>query len=209
MKCGLVAFDLDGTLTYEDNFWGRIHERFGCLREADKLREEYERTRNYDRWFDDTLLLWKGRKYSEIEKIVETTTLMTGAVETCQELRTSGVRLAMISSGLAPLANHVAGILGIDLVFSNDFAVKEGRLTGYGTCKVGLENKDEVLRQIAKEHGIPLEKCAAVGDHRNDISMIKAAGVGISFGSSIAELDENADVVIKKKDLREILVYLK
>lgn len=209
MKCRLVAFDLDGTLTYEDNFWGRIHERFGCLREAEKLREEYERARNYRKWFDDTLLLWTGRKYSEIEEIVDTTTLMPGARETCEELRNAGALLAIISSGLAPLANHVAGNLGIDFVFSNDFAVKDGRLTGHGTCKVGLENKDEVLRQVAEEQKIPLNECAAVGDHRNDISMLKAAGLGISFGSSIPELDESADVVIKRKDLREILGYLK
>ncbi len=206
---GLVAFDLDGTLTYEDNFWDRIHAKFGCLAEAENLRAEYGRTRDYKRWFDDTLLLWKGRKYSEIEEIVRETRLMPGAEEACMELKKRGVKLAIISSGLAPLANSVGRKLGIDHIRSNDFFVKNGSLTGYGTCRVGLENKDAVLKKLAEQENIPLKECAAVGDHLNDIPMVRAAGLGISFASSIPELDESANFVIKRKDLREILACLK
>jgi phosphoserine phosphatase len=38
--------------------------------------------------------------------------------------------------------------------------------------------------------------------------MIKEAGVGIAFDPKVKELSEIADVVIKEKDLREVLPYI-
>jgi phosphoserine phosphatase len=47
----------------------------------------------------------------------------------------------------------------------------------------------------------------AIGDGANDIEMIKLADVGIAFCAKSA-LKEVADIVIEKRDLREILNYL-
>ncbi len=42
----------------------------------------------------------------------------------------------------------------------------------------------------------------------NDIEIAKLAGFSIAFNSKSEELNEVSDVVIEKKDLREILEYL-
>jgi phosphoserine phosphatase len=50
-------------------------------------------------------------------------------------------------------------------------------------------------------------KTFAIGDGANDIDMLEAADVGIAFCAKPA-LNEVADVVIIKRDLREVLNYL-
>ena len=51
---------------------------------------------------------------------------------------------------------------------------------------------------------IQAEESAAVGDGANDVSMIEESGLGIAFNAKPI-LKEKADVVVEKKDLRELL----
>lgn len=55
--------------------------------------------------------------------------------------------------------------------------------------------KGTALTELAKILEIPLEEVIAVGDHENDIDMIKAAGLGIAVKNAIPELMEAADYV--------------
>jgi phosphoserine phosphatase len=48
------------------------------------------------------------------------------------------------------------------------------------------------------------EESAAVGDGANDVSMLEEAGLGIAFNAKPV-LKEKADVVVEKRDLRELL----
>ena len=61
---------------------------------------------------------------------------------------------------------------------------------------------------VAQKEGVELSECVFVGDNYNDMNAVKTAGLGISFNSHSKELDEVADIIIKKKDLREVLKYL-
>lgn len=47
-----------------------------------------------------------------------------------------------------------------------------------------------------------------VGDHLNDIQVMKEAGFGIAFNCNENELKKVANVCIDKKNLREILRYI-
>src|SRR5664280_845297 len=51
---------------------------------------------------------------------------------------------------------------------------------------------------------VKAEESAAVGDGANDVSMLKEAGLGIAFNAKPV-LKEKADVVVEKRDLRELL----
>ena len=47
-----------------------------------------------------------------------------------------------------------------------------------------------------------------VGDHDNDVEIAKTAGFSIAFNSKSEKLNDAVDVVIRKKDLKEILNYI-
>lgn len=63
-----------------------------------------------------------------------------------------------------------------------------------------LANKGEALRRLAAVKGARLENCMAFGDGLNDLSMIKAAGVGVAMSNAVAEVRECADFITLSND---------
>ena len=57
------------------------------------------------------------------------------------------------------------------------------------------DNKGEALKFIAKHYGVPLSSAVAIGDNLNDLSMIKAAGIGVAVGNAVQGLKDEADYV--------------
>lgn len=57
------------------------------------------------------------------------------------------------------------------------------------------DNKGEALKFIADYYGIPIANTVAIGDQLNDLSMIKAAGVGVAVGNAVEELKQAARFV--------------
>jgi phosphoserine phosphatase len=85
---------------------------------------------------------------------------------------------------------------------------EKGEILGIIPSPYDIQKKGEGLEFLSKKHGVPLEECAFVGDHFNDISAAKAAGLSIAFNCKSEELCRVSDVVVSKKDMREILPYL-
>ena len=84
---------------------------------------------------------------------------------------------------------ELAGILGSEAevtksspIYLEVTSVKAGK----GNCLIALANR----------LGIPVEETVAVGDNLNDLSMVKAAGLGVSVGNGVPRLKEAADLVI-------------
>ena len=79
-------------------------------------------------------------------------------------------------------------------------------------CLPKIESKRtgerKALKQIAEREKIKLEECVFVGDHDNDLKIAEEAGLSIAFNAHSEELKKVANVVVAKKDLREILKYV-
>lgn len=60
--------------------------------------------------------------------------------------------------------------------------------------------KDRALMALADRLGIPHAQTAAVGDSDNDLTMVRAAGVGIAVSNACRSLLEAADTVICSND---------
>ncbi|MBQ9404934.1 MAG: HAD family phosphatase [Synergistaceae bacterium] len=56
-------------------------------------------------------------------------------------------------------------------------------------------NKGDGLRFVASHLGIEMSESMAFGDGLNDISMIKAAGIGVAMGNAVREVKDVADHV--------------
>ncbi|MDE6356056.1 MAG: Cof-type HAD-IIB family hydrolase [Clostridia bacterium] len=57
------------------------------------------------------------------------------------------------------------------------------------------DNKGEAVKFLAGHYGIPIEKTIAMGDNLNDLSMIKAAGLGVAVANATDKLKEAADFI--------------
>ncbi|AKN29337.1 HAD family hydrolase [Clostridium carboxidivorans P7] len=61
-------------------------------------------------------------------------------------------------------------------------------------------SKGTALKLLAKYYEIPIEQCIAIGNDENDISMIKAAGVGISMANGRNSLKQYANYITEKNN---------
>ena len=61
------------------------------------------------------------------------------------------------------------------------------------SAKAGKGNS---LVALARRLGIPIEETVAVGDNLNDLSMVKAAGLGVSVANGVEKLKQSADLVV-------------
>ncbi len=69
-------------------------------------------------------------------------------------------------------------------------------------CEVVPSNvsKWSALRRLAEHLGIQREGICAVGDERNDLSMVSEAGLGVAMGNACEELKRVADWVTGRND---------
>jgi hydroxymethylpyrimidine pyrophosphatase-like HAD family hydrolase len=74
----------------------------------------------------------------------------------------------------------------------------------FGTAELSLfdsmVSKGNALTVLARSLGIPLEETMAVGDGPNDITMLRAAGVGIAMGQSPRRVRAVADALTSSND---------
>ncbi|HZK58144.1 MAG TPA: HAD hydrolase family protein, partial [Clostridia bacterium] len=60
--------------------------------------------------------------------------------------------------------------------------------------------KGHSLKKIASILGIPLSEVVAVGDHYNDLTMIRYAGLGVAMENGEEEIKRNADWITKSNE---------
>ena len=69
-------------------------------------------------------------------------------------------------------------------------------------------SKGNALRELSKFLRIPIEETIAIGDERNDVSMIKTAGIGVAVKNATIEPKTHANYITDEdsyKGVEEIL----
>lgn len=200
----LIAFDLDNVLID-----GEAIDEIGKLMGVEaKISEITKKAMEGDLDFETALkervALLKGASVENIKEVVSKIPLMEGAEETIAELKKRGYKIATITGSFEIIASRMKNDLGLDYAFSNILHEEEGKLTGKVSGPLVKGSKAEVLKEIMEMEKVKAEESAAVGDGANDVSMLEKAGLGIAFNAKPV-LKEKADVVVEKRDLRELL----
>jgi phosphoserine phosphatase len=206
-KIGLVIFDLDGTLTPVDSLWKYLHEEFGTWDRGKIAAEKYRQGKiSYEEWAQTDARYWAGAELSRIEKALHHIPYRKGAQQVFRALRERNVKTAIISAGLSLLADKAAKDLCADLVFSNELETNDNRLTGEIRVKVAVNEKRQIVEQIAKQLGVPLNEVALVGDRAFDLSQPECLKIAFKPKDNIARRE--ADIVVEDDDLSRIIHYL-
>ena len=157
--------------------------------------------------------MWKEQhvKKEDFIKAIKDLRLMKGAMETLQELKKNKIKLAIISGSLnIVLEKFIPNYKEFfdDVFLSKIYFDEQGNIAKVEATEYDMEKKAEALKLISEREKIHLKECVFVGDFLNDLKVIQDAGLGISFNCEHEELNKVADVVIEKKDLREILKHI-
>lgn len=200
----LIAFDLDNVLI-DGEAIDEIGKITGTQDEiAEITQKAMEGEIDFETALKERVALLKGASVDEIKKVIYEVPLMEGAKEAIQELKKRGYKIATISGSFEIIANRMKDELDLDYAFSNKLHDKDGILTGEVSGPLVGGSKVEILDDIIKMEKITADECAAVGDGANDVSMLKKVKLGIAFNAKPV-LKDIADVVIEKRDLKEIL----
>ncbi len=217
MKYKLVCFDVDGTLISDEGgkYWERLHAALegerGKTVQKERTRLFQEGKLSHERWVDLDVGGFKdcGFTKADLERVARTHELLPGARKTALELHTRGYKLAVISGSLGILIDTLFPDHPFDDVFVNEISFdKEGRIKDWKATVFDAGTKHKALHAICERERIPLSEAVFVGDGENDIDILKEAGLGIAFCPKSEKVAAAADVVVRKKDLWEILKHL-
>lgn len=178
----LVAFDMDSTLIDAEV----IDELAKAAGVGDQVAEITERAMrgelDFTASFRARVALLKGLDESALQQIAAQLRLNEGAERLISTLKKMGYKTAILSGGFNYFGEHLQQRLGIDYVFANELAIREGKVTGEVVGQVvDGQRKAALLKEIAAKENIALEQVIAVGDGANDLPMLSIAGLGIAF----------------------------
>ena len=209
----LAVFDVDGTLI--DTKVGTFKDLGLMLGKEEEIKahhEEYERRKHLGPWgLDELAELFKGTKEGrmvELSKQIVDQMLMPGAEEIFKELKGRGYTLLAYSSSPTFIMEILRNRFGFSDIHGNVLEVKGGTLTGKLAEKADRHTKAERLKKFMEENSIFQKDVYVIGDSVTDLPMAEY-GHFIAFNADKEEVKEKAEYVVDKKDLREILKYIK
>ena len=207
MNRKLAVFDFDSTLMDGETIDFLAKE----LNLENKVSEITDKAMNGELDFFESLTtrvkLLKGLDYKKVQDICQSLPVMNGAKEIIIELKKLNYTIVCFSGGFRDATKPFAKKYGIDADFSNVLHNKDGVLTGEvgGDMMFGF-SKGEMIQRIQSLLNVSKKDSLVVGDGANDLSMFKYADKRVAFCAKDV-LKKEANIIINKKDLREILNY--
>ena len=137
---------------------------------------------DFDAALRERIAMLEGQSEQVFFEVAQQIELSPGARRLIGGAHAAGVHTILVSGGFAQVAEPVARGLGFDEVHCNRLEVVDGKLTGRVPDPiVNAAFKRDLLVRRARELGIELRDCCAIGDGANDLPMLEAAGLGIAF----------------------------
>ncbi len=207
---------MDGTLIRGPHgwtVWEVLNDKF--IGTAEENRKRYalylEGKLSYADWVSLDVSGWRdaGARRDDLIEGFSRLELIDGVREALTELKRRGYRLVAISGTLDLMLSTVYPDHPFEEVYANHIGFDEaGRITHWEATPFDMAGKAQALRAVALRAGIPLARCAFVGDSTNDVWIAKAAGFTVAFNPRSEELEKIAGAVVRSDDLRDILSHL-
>lgn len=207
-KYQLVLFDVDSTLIEQEVIDLLARRTSHGAKVAEITSRAMAGEIDFDQALRERVSLLRGLPESIIAEVIEEITFSPGAENLIKELHNQNVRIGAVSGGFLNVLNPLFSKINLDLLLANKLEISQGLLTGevIGPI-VNRSMKKKALHDFATRFGIDMGATVAVGDGANDLEMIQAAGLGVSYrGKPI--LNEAADLVLTEPRLDELLKYL-
>lgn len=179
----LFCFDMDSTLIQGEVIdelakMAGVADRVVAIT-ASAMRGEIE----FQESFRRRVALLAGLPAARVHELLERIPLMEGAERLFRQLKRREAKTAILSGGFTFFGAYLKEKLGVDFVHANELDVDADEyVTGEVSGRiVDGARKAELLVEIARQDGVPLEQVVAVGDGANDLPMLRLSGMGVAF----------------------------
>ncbi len=207
-KKKLLLADMDSTIITVECI-DELADFAGLKKEVSAITEKAMRGElDFNDAFRSRVAMLKGLKENVLQQTFdERVTLMPGARTLIQTIKANGAYTALVSGGFTFFTSRVRDQVGFDMDDSNELLFENGELIGKAAEPIlNSEAKLNNLNRLIIEKQINREESVAIGDGANDIPMIEAAGLGVSYHAK-PKAAEAADAMIRFGDLTTLLYF--
>ena len=115
----LFIFDMDSTLIKQECIdelarFANVYDQVACVTE-----KAMQGNLDFNQSLAQRVALLKGQPVKILKQVIDIIEFQPGARELCKMLKRLGYKLAVLSGGFMPFANHVKDTLGLDYAFAN------------------------------------------------------------------------------------------
>ncbi|MFC6567488.1 HAD family hydrolase [Actinoplanes utahensis] len=201
---GMVFFDVDGTLT-PGSSGQHLAELLGHAEACREVEAAYDAgtMTNQEASIVDARG-WAGRTPAEVRGFLTTLPLVDGIEETVAWCRAHGLVPALATLAWDATGAYLCERYGFDRACGPRLEVLDGRYIGTVAEHLDEQGKRDYALALAAEYGVPMDRCAAIGDSRSDLPLFAVAGLPIAFNAGPAARSA-ARVVVDSGDLRAVL----
>lgn len=181
-KKKLLVCDMDSTIVKSETL-DEIAKHAGIGDQVSDITDKAMRGEiDFNDALNERVKLLTGMSISLLSDVANMTKFNKGAESLLTTAKLNGIRTVLVSGGFEPIVNRVAEKLGFDRYVCNRMKINNDLLNGEVELPiVNSETKLSVLNEECKKMNIIPEQACAIGDGANDLPMIKAVGLGISY----------------------------
>ncbi len=207
----LVAFDMDGVLTYEKSSWYYVHKRLG-LDNSENFKKYTDKKITYDEFFKLDLNLWINKfnkiKKCEIVSILKEIKIMEGLPDVIDYLHKNNMKAIIVSGGISWLSDIIMDKYNFDYAYANEiFTDEDNNIIPYGKINVVPDKKNIVIKNAIKKYNINRDNVLSIGDSKTDYSMYTASKYFIAFNSDDDFIKSISDYNIDN-DIKKVIDFL-
>lgn len=204
----LAVFDFDSTLMDGETIEFLAQEMGVSEEVAQVTKKAMEGELDFYESLKTRVKLLKGMPQDRAIEICQNLPLIPGAKETISTLKNNGYKVVCFSGGFKFATEYFRDVLALDGEFSNTLHCKNKKLTGEVDGEMMFDfSKGKMLLSLQRLLGVTKKDTLVVGDGANDASMFAYADKKVAFCAKEI-LKKQANIIIEKKNLKEILLYL-
>ena len=158
--------------------------------------------------------LFEGMSLPEVQHLLDSIPLVPDAKSTISALKKKGYICVLISGSFDVVAGHLKNRLGFDYSFANRLVMEKSIATGdieihkyfnAGNDEEFVFDKSAILDHLSDKMNIPVKNTIFIGNEEDDVSLLRAAGLGIVLSSASAGARKSADHIIIENSLKPVL----
>lgn len=178
----LLICDMDSTIVASETL-DDVAAKVGIGEQVRQITDRAMRGElDFRQALDERVGLLKGLHEKVFYEIANEVELNSGAEQLIKQANANNIKTVLVSGGFEPIVKVVVDKLGFDRYVCNTLETKDGQLTGRVIEPiVDASTKLNVLKEECQNLNIELHDACAIGDGANDLPMIQAAGLGISY----------------------------
>ncbi|MFF3330089.1 HAD family hydrolase [Streptomyces sp. NPDC002888] len=205
---GAVFFDVDGTLVPGTSSSVFLAGFLGHRDELAKAEDAYASGALDNRQVSELDAAgWAGFPEDQVSGRLDGLPLVSGITETLTWCWQNGLVPVLATLAWSPVGSYLTDRFGFHAFSGPRLETSDGRFTGRVARHFDEYDKRDFALGQARELGLALGSCGAVGDSRSDLPLFASVGLSVAFNAS-AGAREAATFTVDDDDLRGVLPVL-